>query len=897
MNSSPIIEYFKQAELALAAYADLSGPVSGYSAALEMAGMSAPEAAHFTENWRVVAVHNNPLLDVQAYVFEELATSKQYLAIRGTEGPGDFIADAILATGIPSFINPQYVDLIGSVQTWVDSGLLRAPFTVTGHSLGGYLAAAVGAVVRAYAPQTYMFNAPGVGGLVGNIYDAVKQALGLNDVPLDSGIVSLRADVWGSPIAGLGAQLSPPIPIVIENQLKVPTPPAAYNHSQQVLTDALAVYALYADLAPSLSVEQIGAIVMSSGNQNVTTLEPALDALRTTLGFSWPTLTEDRDQLYRNLYDLQASPAYKAIMGNATIRILATEFPELVAEKAKNDFGYFFALYQGLPIALPGGTAAQTAAPDLYTRWNQDQSVRANGDAGEFTDAWYADRAAYLSWLLKSNIDDTYPRQISDTSLKDNWQMQDRSRGHQDNIELKALGLQAFTANDRQLIFGKEESDSGALAINGGQHADRLYGMGGDDDINAGDGDDYMEGGLGDDTLEGGRDADHLEGGKGYDTYIYTPGDGADTIRDADYLGVIKWSNVELNGGKKLTDSLWVSAGQQFIYWLVERQDGSHDLIIGSGGDRLTVEKWTNGQLGIRLQDAPEPVLLETTRTLQGDLAPIDFDPVADGVQMNYDDLGNVITDPQQSDHDRADTLYDSVEADHIRGLGGDDIIRASRGGDDRIEGGTGRDSIDAGAGDDLVLGGIGTDIVNGGAGEDRLYGGQDEMGIQAAIERGDSESGVGLQGDWLNGGLGDDIIVGGDGDDVLFGGGGNDLLIGGAGNDVFNAGDDYTATSFDWLVIAYGNAFDRAWWPVTIANPGSDVNGTDVVYGGNGNDVIFGMKGNDYLDAGAGNDIISAEDGDDILLGGSGDDLWVIDDAIPGKRFAANDYLFGRVA
>ena len=61
---------------------------------------------------------------------------------------------------------------------------------------------------------------------------------------------------------------------------------------------------------------------------------------------------------------------------------------------------------------------------------------------------------------------------------------------------------------------------------------------------------------------------------------------------------------------------------------------------------------------------------------IMGDLAPIDTSPAA-GVQIGYDALGNVLTDPNTPEVGRADTLYDSAGNDHITGGAGDDLIYA----------------------------------------------------------------------------------------------------------------------------------------------------------------------------------------------------------------------------
>jgi Ca2+-binding RTX toxin-like protein len=70
-------------------------------------------------------------------------------------------------------------------------------------------------------------------------------------------------------------------------------------------------------------------------------------------------------------------------------------------------------------------------------------------------------------------------------------------------------------------------------------------------------------------------------------------------------------------------------------------------------------------------------------RTIVGDFQPLDTDLVEAGVQIGYDDLGNVIQDPQ-SPGDRSDLLNGSGNNDQMNGgalrdrltaLGGSDIL------------------------------------------------------------------------------------------------------------------------------------------------------------------------------------------------------------------------------
>lgn len=77
--------------------------------------------------------------------------------------------------------------------------------------------------------------------------------------------------------------------------------------------------------------------------------------------------------------------------------------------------------------------------------------------------------------------------------------------------------------------------------INGKGGKDKLYGNGGDDTLNGGNGNDKLFGGKGDDVLNGGAGKDVLRGNKGDDTldggagadkFIFSRGDGSDTIEN-----------------------------------------------------------------------------------------------------------------------------------------------------------------------------------------------------------------------------------------------------------------------------------------------------------------------------------------------------------------------------
>ena len=113
-----IQDAFTQATLAFAAYADLQrGDLTAQQTKLQDVGMSPVQAVQFSSNWLVVDQYSNAFTGLSATVFQEVATGKRYLAIRGTDGPLDLVTDLvnIAVIGTP-LLQPQYLLLRAKVQ-------------------------------------------------------------------------------------------------------------------------------------------------------------------------------------------------------------------------------------------------------------------------------------------------------------------------------------------------------------------------------------------------------------------------------------------------------------------------------------------------------------------------------------------------------------------------------------------------------------------------------------------------------------------------------------------------------------------------------------------------------------------------------------------------------------
>ena len=185
--------------------------------------------------------------------------------------------------------------------------------------------------------------------------------------------------------------------------------------------------------------------------------------------------------------------------------------------------------------------------------------------------------------------------------------------------------------------------------------------------------DDDIEAKSGNDTIKGGKGNDLLNGGLDFDTYIINPGDGVDTIIDEDGLGVIQFNNINVSGRGNVADGnnwikiddIWVDKENNFYYQLLLQSDGSNDLVVtlvtrGDGIAQARIKVWQDGQLGITLGENTSPDTPVYDRAILGDLQPDDVDAETDGVQIGYDELGNVIVGAEEEPN-RIDQLYGSA--------------------------------------------------------------------------------------------------------------------------------------------------------------------------------------------------------------------------------------------
>lgn len=445
------------------------------------------------------------------------------------------------------------------------------------------------------------------------------------------------------------------------------------------------------------------------------------------------------------------------------------------------------------------------------------------------------------------------------------------------------------------------------ISMQSGESVQKIYGLGGDDDITgSGASDDTIRGGAGADILFGGALDDLLAGDEGNDTIQGEEGNdslyggGNDDYLDAGIGNDLVYGgdgNDTIFGGEA-GDTIYGGAGDDLIWDDFHAVDGaSTSIFAGIGDDRVKLSALAG--TGGTISGGAGYDKLEMTAVIDHDLSGFSvsgFEQLltrgrvfaSAAIFNGFSDIRDVLDEGVESPAGSiALGLAEAGNVNFASRIGASNFLDVEgSAGNDRITGHAGVDHFDGGEGNDTLIGAGGADTLDGGEGDDSL-----------------------------NGGEGNDSLAGGGGDDTLDGGSGTNTLVGGVGNDVYilrseldvvneaggDSGDEIRAEfdifSIDIAIenatllgggdfqingngnnnVLRGNSGHNAMWGFDGDDRLVGNGGDDTLSGESGKDTVIGGEGSDDLDGGDGNDLVSGGDGDDRIYGGwDGQDLLV---------------------
>ncbi|MEJ8560030.1 calcium-binding protein [Yoonia sp. GPGPB17] len=362
-----------------------------------------------------------------------------------------------------------------------------------------------------------------------------------------------------------------------------------------------------------------------------------------------------------------------------------------------------------------------------------------------------------------------------------------------------------------------------ANTLNGTDYADNYYGL---------EDDDTLTGKDGNDVLVGGQGLDWLTGGNGSDTYIWSPGDGMDYVREME---------TEAPSGTNDVDTLR----------LVDVDPSQVSLEREGSNTEHKNDLWVNiqiGALGARLGVWDQ------------------FDKAGEGIEKIVFDDGTVwdrryITENSWFLSDDDPNVISGIESDdQIRGGAGDDQLSGENG-DDWLDGGTGNDTLDGGKGSD-------TYIWQTGYGSDHVVDREaDETDVDILILQDVSSDQVEL---WRTNDAGESVK-----DDLQIRVFGPNGIEGLAVWDQFNLED---GEGVEQILFADGAVWTKEDILSRTKHEGTNQSdtGTTKLVGQSGRDNLYGLAGDDTIEAYAGDDWLFGGLDNDILNGGSGSDTYV---------------------
>ncbi|MEO8629480.1 MAG: hypothetical protein ABI612_15470, partial [Betaproteobacteria bacterium] len=504
-------------------------------AAIGILGMSLPQAVSMVNYITCLRADAADTHVKQLHIVTSLSpTSSASVAMRGQS--------AIEGELVPTTV---YIDF-SITNDGQGLGVIEAgkKLTVTGHSLGGHLAALAARLFPdVFNSEVYLYDAAGfdptfadsaiapsgpfmgllISAMGADFANVIPGALKLTDglLQLFKAVAAPEALSSFSPLTFVNLSSEDLAPgddtsvvssnltgaAIYGNHIDIPT--ESNSHVIEPLLDALSLQSLLYSMNTSLTTQDMTALYEMASDNVPTSEERLTEALyrlfvgdtllpgggtelptssaigKENLFGTWKGALAAREAFYETLLQV------KNILGTypvAHVESLAKKTLQNLIDGALTQVAYRYALSKLNPFVVTEMDYA------LHDANGELDVVNQSTGQGAITNRWIKDRSAFLHQKLVVFAADLSPLQ------------EDGSPDSTQSIlfEDRASGLVLGNDLNGQYRFGADASDSGTRGIRGGKHADSLYGGNGNDELYGENGADYLEGDAGNDTLDGG---------------------------------------------------------------------------------------------------------------------------------------------------------------------------------------------------------------------------------------------------------------------------------------------------------------------------------------------------------------------------------------------------------
>ena len=375
-------------------------------------------------------------------------------------------------------------------------------------------------------------------------------------------------------------------------------------------------------------------------------------------------------------------------------------------------------------------------------------------------------------------------------------------------------------------------------------------------------------GGSGNDSLSGDVKANYLAGAAGNDSLIASIG-ANDTLAGGEGIDTVSYSNFVNNVSVNLANGFAGVAGTAQVDTLIDIEN----VIGGAGDDSLTGDakanylNASNGNDTLNASLGGNDTLDGGTGNNTASYAALTDVNNAINIALNNGAGSVSINNSQQVDSliniqnilggAGNDTISGDNQVNRLNGGSGDDLLGASLGGNDTLDGGAGTDTASYASFDSTQAINISLNATNDGTGVVTITGTQQ------------TDTLIGIEN--ITGGAGNDLMGGDANQNQLVGGAGNDNLMASVGaSDTLDGGDDVDSVSYAAFTNSVNIALNNGNGSATSNGQTDTLLNIENVIAGSGNDVLSGDSNANSLNGGAGNDtLIGSVGANDTLNGG----------------------------